>query len=49
MENNKDNSIPSIDKTFNDIISGRFEYNCLPSLSPRLIRVFICAPSDGIF
>lgn len=48
MEPIKDNSIQPIDKTLNDIISGRFEYNCLPSLNPRLIRLFICAPSDGL-
>lgn len=31
----------------NDIICGRFEFNSLPSLKPRIIRIFLCSPYKG--
>ena len=29
---------------FHEIICGRFEFNSLPTIKPRIIRLFLCAP-----
>lgn len=32
-----------------DILMGRFLLDNLPTLKPRSIRIFLCAPYNGIF
>jgi hypothetical protein len=32
-----------------NILCGNFQLSNLPSIKPRLIRLFICAPYEGIF
>lgn len=40
--------VETLDLNF-DLLMGRFLLDNLPTLKPRSIRIFLCAPFNGIF
>ena len=42
-----DTNIDPLTEAQLNILRGNFQLNNLPSIEPRIIRIFVCAPYEG--